>query len=425
MSGVIPGNSQNPNPVAFRATAQRHLWRGQSIRLSRDGVNPPHVEVNLTDVWRELLRAAATGTPCALITVIRTENSAPLAVGTVMLVTGDGNAVGSVSGGCIDSDVYVEALRVIESRVPVRRTYGTSDADEFAVGLTCGGIIEVLIQPVDSDLCDVVSSVLQRVAAHEPVSQITAISGPHAGASWAVVTDADHHPRTIAGSASPALGEAILREAGSMQDKNFTGIRTFGGGRRGPWPEEQADVFVVTSGVIHRLIIFGATDYAAALTGSAKLLGFHVTVCDARTVFATAERYPQADVVVADWPHRWLATQEVDRDTSICVLTHDPKFDVPALRIALSSNAGYVGAMGSRATHDDRVRRLLLAGATSAQLSRLHSPIGLDLGATTPAETAISILSEIIKNRNGATGQSLTGLDGPIHANSITSTSSV
>ena len=366
----------------------------------------------MTDVWGELLRATAMGTPCALITVIRTESSAPLAVGTVMLVTGDGNAVGSVSGGCVDSDVYTEALRVIESRMPLQRRYGASDVSEFAVGLTCGGTIELLIQPVDSDLRDVVGLVAQRVAAHQSVSQITVVNGPDAGASWAVAKDAGDPPRIVGASDSPALRDVILREAKSMPDRNFTGIHTFAG------PEGAVDAFVSTRGAYHRLIIFGAVDYSAALTRSAKLLGFHVTVCDARAVFATAARFPEADEVVVDWPHRWLATQEVDHATSICVLTHDPRFDVPALQIALNSSAGYVGAMGSRATHQDRVRRLLAAGATSEQISRLHSPIGLDLGASTPEETAISIVAEIIRNRNGATGQSLSELQGPIHANS-------
>lgn len=382
------------------------------------GFNPWHAEVDLTDVWRELLRASAMGTPCALITVIRTRYSAPLGAGTAMLVTADGNAVGSVSGGCVDSDAYAEALGVIESGVPVQRTYGASDTDEFAVGLTCGGTIEVLIQPVDSDVCDVARSIAQRVEASAPVSQIIVVTGPHVGSTCAVATDGDDQPRVVGGSVPSVLRDAILREAKSLQGNNFTGIRTVRGGCSGDWPEAAVDVFVATKGVPHRLIIFGAVDYSAALVRSAKLLRLNVTVCDARAVFATAERFPEADEVVVDWPHRWLATQEVDQNTSICVLTHDPKFDVSALQVALSSNAGYVGAMGSRATHQDRVRRLLRAGATPEQIHRLHSPIGLDLGATTPEETAISILSEIIKNRNGATGRSLAELRGPIHPHS-------
>lgn len=373
----------------------------------------------MTDVWRALLRAAAMGTPAALITVIRTENSAPLGVGTVMLVTGDGNAVGSVSGGCVDSDVYAEAMRVIESRTPLQRSYGTSDDGEFAVGLTCGGTIEVLIQPVDDDLCDVVRVVSQRVATHEPVLQMTVINGRSAGASWAVAQDAGCPPLIVGASISSALGEEFLREAKSLQDRHFTGIHTLTGMPIELWPDGSVDVFVSARGVHPRLIIFGAVDYSAALTRVAKLLGLHVTVCDARAVFATAERFPDADEVVVDWPHRWLAAQEVDPATSICVLTHDPRFDVPALQIALGSDAGYVGAMGSRDTHHDRVQRLLAAGVTQGQISRLHSPIGLDLGATTPEETAISIVAEIIKNRNGATGQSLLALTGPIHANPI------
>lgn len=374
--------------------------------------------MSLTDVWRELLRAAQAGVRCALITVTRTENSAPLAAGSAMLVRHDGVAVGSVSGGCIDSDAHAEALHVIESGVPVRRTYGASGNEELGVGLTCGGTIQLFVQPVDGNLCDVVREVSQRAAAHQPVSQATVLSGPHAGRCLAVVgNDAGSVSRVVGEVENSALRDVLVRDAQSMLGENSSGIRNYRapGQRAG----EGVDVFMAATGIRNRLIIVGAVDYAAALTPIAKLLGFHVTVCDARSIFATRQRFPEADEVVVDWPHRWLANQEVDRGTSICVLTHDPRFDVPVLQVALSSPAGYVGAMGSRSTHRERLRSLRLAGLTTEQLQRLHSPIGLDLGASTPEETAVSILSEIIRDRYGATGRSLATLDGPIHGRSV------
>jgi xanthine dehydrogenase accessory factor len=163
------------------------------------------------------------------------------------------------------------------------------------------------------------------------------------------------------------------------------------------------------------MFVFGAIDFSAALVKGAKMLGYEVTVCDARPVFATNKRFPDADHVVVDWPHRWLEQQDVDERTVIVVLTHDPKFDVPALHIALDTRAGYIGAMGSRRTHEDRIARLREAGVSDEQLARIHSPIGLDIGARTPEETAISMCAEIIQHRWGGSGESLTHTHGPIH----------
>ncbi|MGH8791168.1 MAG: XdhC family protein, partial [Stackebrandtia sp.] len=164
-----------------------------------------------------------------------------------------------------------------------------------------------------------------------------------------------------------------------------------------------------------RLLVFGAADFAAAVVRAGKFLGYHVTVCDARPIFATRQRFPEADEVVVDWPHRHLEKTAVDSRTAICVLTHDPKFDLPLLERALRLPVGYIGAMGSRRTHDDRMRRLSEAGLTTAELERLHSPIGLDLGGRTSEETALAILAEITAARHGADGGFLSRTDAPIH----------
>jgi xanthine dehydrogenase accessory factor len=165
------------------------------------------------------------------------------------------------------------------------------------------------------------------------------------------------------------------------------------------------------------MLVFGAIDFAAAVARAGKFLGYRVTVCDARPIFATNARFPDADEVVVDWPHRYLAKTPIDPRTVICVLTHDPKFDVPLLEVALRTPAGYIGAMGSRRTHDDRLARLREAGLTEDELARLRSPIGLDLGARTPEETAVSVAAELIQLRWGGSGQPLTDTSGRIHHN--------
>ncbi len=198
-----------------------------------------------------------------------------------------------------------------------------------------------------------------------------------------------------------------------MLAQGLTGIRRYGahGERRG----DELGVFVNSFAPPPRMLVFGAIDFAAAVARVGKFLGYHVTVCDARQVFATKSRFPDADEVIVEWPHRFLAGTGVDARTVICVLTHDPKFDVPLLEVALRTPAGYIGAMGSRRTHEDRIERLREVGLTDDELARLRSPIGLDLGARTPEETAVSIAAELIQLRWGGTGQPLTATEGRIH----------
>lgn len=246
----------------------------------------------------------------------------------------------------------------------------------------------------------------------EAVALATVVEGPGTGSKLLV-----HPDRAPLGSlGDPELDRVAARDALGQIAAGTTGTRRYG--PRGEAGRDDVAVFVEAFTPPPRMLVFGAVDFAAALVRVAKVLGYHVTVCDARPVFATPLRFPGADEVVCDWPHRHLEAVGAGlgpRD-AVCVLTHDPKFDVPALAAALATGAGYVGAMGSRRTHADRVRRLREAGVGDAGLERLMSPIGLDVGARTPEETAVSICAEIIARRAGRPAGSLRDGDGPIHA---------
>lgn len=367
---------------------------------------------------REILPelSAAAGEPVAMATVVRTWRSAPRPAGASMLVTLGGEAVGSVSGGCVEGALYDLGQEVLATGEPVFETYGVSDDDAFSVGLTCGGILEVFIERVDADSWPELSGIIASVEADEPVAVATIVRSVHPDqiGRHIVVRPAPGHGSAIEGSlGTDRMDDTVAADALGMLESGTTGFLHYGpeGERLG----EGVDVFVNSMAPAPRMYIFGAIDFSAALCRVGKVLGFRVSVCDAREIFATARRFPEADEVIVDWPHRWLAGQPVDPRTVICVLTHDPKFDVPALQVALRTNAGYIGAMGSRRTHEDRLRRLKEAGVTDDELARVNSPIGLDLGARTPEETAISIAAEVIQQRWGGSGAHLRSTEGPIH----------
>lgn len=363
----------------------------------------------MREVLPELLAALARGESAAMATVVRTWRSAPRPAGASMLVTAAGEAVGSVSGGCVEGALFELGEEVLADGEPRYETYGVSDGDAFAVGLTCGGILEVFVERVDGTTWPELAGMQASIAAEEPVAVATIVAGPHHVGRHLVV----RRDRCEGSLGTSRLDDTVREDAIGLLESGTTGFLHYGpeGERLG----EGLDVFVQSFAPPPRMFVFGAIDFSAALVRVGKLLGFKVTVVDARPVFATPRRFPEADDVVVDWPHRWLASQEVDSRTVIAVLTHDPKFDVPALRAALATKAGYIGAMGSRRTHDDRVVRLKEAGVTDDELARIHSPIGLDLGARTPEETAISIAAEIIQSRWGGSGRRLASTEGPIH----------
>jgi xanthine dehydrogenase accessory factor len=348
-----------------------------------------------------------------LATVVSTFSSAPREPGAAMAVSASGEAIGSVSGGCVEGAVYELASEVISTGQPVLQRYGISDDTAFSVGLTCGGIIDIFVQPVSKTTFPELGEIAAAVQAGTPVAVATILDGPgQAGARRIIWADESQRPAGSLGSGD-RLDQAVDDDARGMLAQGLTGVR-----RYGPDGERRLDdlsVFVQSFTPPPRMLVFGAIDFAAAVARAGKFLGYHVTVCDARPVFATASRFPDADEVITDWPHRYLSGISTDSRTVICVLTHDPKFDVPLLEVALRRPAVYIGAMGSRRTHEDRLARLREVGVTEEELARLRSPIGLDLGARTPEETAVAIAAELIQLRWGGSGQPLTETTGRIH----------
>lgn len=368
----------------------------------------------MLDIAEELNAWAAEGRDFAVATVVAVSGSAPRRPGAALAVDAGGTAVGSVSGGCVEGAVYELCQQALADGRPVLERFGYDDEDGLGVGLTCGGAIDVLVVPVraGSPHRPVLATALAAASSGRAVALARITAGPPELLGGALLVDADGTPQGGFGG-HPDLDRTIAAEAAAFLDAGRTG--TVEVGARGARCGSPVTALIESAVPPPRMIVFGAVDFAAALVRVGKFLGHHVTVCDARPVFTTRARFPEADEVVVDWPHRYLERTATDARTVLCVLTHDPKFDVPLLRLALGLPVAYVGAMGSRRTHLDRLERLREAGVTDRQLARLRSPIGLDLGARTPEETALSIAAEIVATRRGGTGLSLTGAHTPIH----------
>ena len=391
----------------------------------------------MREVLPELMRWYDAGETIGVGTVVATFQSAPRPPGASMLVGPDGEAVGSVSGGCVEGAVYELAGDVVGSGEPVLQRYGISDDDAFAVGLTCGGILDVFVEKVNRERFPELTQIAADIEAGRPVALATVVE--HPDPAWLGrrivvrpdgIVPAEKHPASADSgvkrpglSVSGTLGSARADDAVADDALGLLAHgrnATLGYGPDGERRGEGMRVFVWAFAPPPRMLVFGAIDFAAAVARVGAFLGYHVTVCDARPVFATNSRFPEADEVVVDWPHRYLRAEadagRVDPRTVLCVLTHDPKFDVPLLEVALRlPEVAYIGAMGSRRTHEDRLDRLREAGVTEDEIARLSSPIGLDLGARTPEETAVSIAAEIIALQWGGTGDRLGGREGRIH----------
>ncbi|MER7405018.1 XdhC/CoxI family protein [Streptomyces sp. NPDC000070] len=368
----------------------------------------------MLDIAEELNRWVEQGRDFAVATVVAVGGSAPRQPGAALAVDADGTAIGSVSGGCVEGAVYELCEQALRDGETVLERFGYSDDDAFAVGLTCGGVIDILVTPVrvGDPVRPVVAAALTAAASGEAAAVARIVSGPPELTGRAVLVRPDGSYDGGFGG-HPELDRTVAAEAGAFLDAGRTGTLEIG--EQGSRCGAPLTLLVESSVPAPRMIVFGAIDFASALVRVGKFLGYHVTVCDARPVFATRARFPEADEIVVEWPHRYLERTDVDARTALCVLTHDAKFDVPLLKLALRLPVAYVGAMGSRRTHLDRNARLREVGVSELELSRLRSPIGLDLGARTPEETALSIASEIVAARRGGSGVSLTGAHTPIH----------
>jgi xanthine dehydrogenase accessory factor len=366
-----------------------------------------------------------------------------------MVVNADGRVAGSVSGGCVEGAVVLEALDVLESGETRLVRFGYSDDEAFAVGLTCGGVIDILVSPTLPPMEEELEAAL---AAGAPVVLATVVSqgdevaeptgssatgtveAPAAHAAFSYLPDRGDDElavesevrvgmtmlvradgSSVGGLGHPTLDAVVRRDALGALGAGRSFVRNYG--ERGEGRGVDVQVFLDVFAPPPRMVIFGAVDFTAALAKVAKVLGYDVTVCDARATFTTRERFPMADEVVVEWPDRWLAAHGADLDAkdAVCVLTHDPKFDVPAIVAALSTDVGYIGAMGSRRTHGDRVARLIEAGCDEEALARVMAPIGLDIGARTPEETAVAICAEIVALQTGSDPRPLRDASGPIH----------
>jgi xanthine dehydrogenase accessory factor len=349
-----------------------------------------------------LLGAIDAGRRLAVATVIAVDGSAPRALGTSMAVDDEGRVIGSISGGCVEGSVYDACSRVLDTGESEVCDFGFSDDDAFAVGLSCGGRLRVHIREfAPKGARNAIDDALRAEFGR-------ARDGEGAGVALVFAEPAGADVLLVASHAGAAGQERVIAELGAAlrAGRSVT--------RRVECEGVLRETVLLVSATPPRLIVFGAVDFSAALSRAALLLGYRVTVCDARPVFASPERFPGAEVVTR-WPTDYLAGTEVDERTVVCILTHDDKFDVPLIEAALQLPVAYVGAMGSRITHERRVRNLRERGVSDQALATLRSPIGLDLGASSPEETAVSILAEVLAVKTGASAQPLTGTSGAIH----------
>jgi len=333
-----------------------------------------------------LERWAADGVRAAAATVVDVVRSAPRQPGAVMAVSERGEVAGSVTGGCVEPAVFEQAEEVLAGGPPRLLSYGIADEYAFGVGLPCGGSVKIFVEPLDYAL---VARIAAAVREETPLAYVTVTDGPAAGARGVLSRDPDDAAADWA-AARPELVAAARRMLAR--------------GENGLLREGEDELFVSSFVPRPRMYVFGAVDHAAAVGSIGRFLGYHVTVCDARAPFATPERFPDVDELVVEWPHRFLAAAPVDERTVICVLTHDHKFDVPVLKVALETPALYIGAMGARRTTEQREARLREEGVTDEALARIHAPIGLPIGSRTPEEVAVAVAAEIIAvARRGAT----------------------
>jgi xanthine dehydrogenase accessory factor len=338
----------------------------------------------MRDVLSEIDAWLGQGRKVALATVVSTWGSAPRAVGSHMAVSDDGGLAGSVSGGCVETSVVQVAREVLKGAPPRLLRFGVADETAWAVGLACGGSIEVFVDALDTG---VFASLRDAALRDEPLALATVIAGPTALGRKVVLRPGG----AVAGSLEGLLDSAATAAVDAA----------LAGGRPARVPTAMGELFVDVLPPLPTLVLVGGVHIAVALVALGRTLGFRTVVVDPRPAFANPERFPHADRIESAWPDEALASLGLTSSTAVAVLTHDPKLDDPALRAALPSAAFYVGALGSKNTQAKRRKRLLEAGLTEAQVDRLHAPIGLDLGGRTPEEIALAVMAEVVAARNG------------------------
>lgn len=353
-------------------------------------------------------RWLAEGVRVVAATLVDRIGSSPLDPGAEMFFSEDGRVEGTVTGGCVESALAEEAAAVFAGGDPRIVSYGVSDDEAAGVGLMCGGTVRVFVHELGPEAGAALAAAVEAQGADRPAAVATLLTGDRAGLRLTVLEDG-----TAGSLGLDLLDHNVEREARGFLDDGVSRIRSYGAG--GEVMGDGIDVLIQAFQSSPELLIYGAIDYSVALARLAGELGYRVTICDARRPFAEGKRFSEVAEVVVDWPDRDLARRELGPRDAVLVFTHDPKFDQPALTGALATGAGYIGALGSRRTQEDRFERLREAGVEESGLARLRAPCGLDLGARTPEETAISILAEIVAVRTGRSGDSLRSTDRPIH----------
>lgn len=355
------------------------------------------------------LRWLDEGRRFAVAILIETDGSAPLPVGSAMLIDESGRIEGSVSGGCVEGDLAQQALRALEGDQAAVHEYGISDELAGTVGLMCGGRIRVLVAPLSARARPPLEALSQACDAERPASLLIAVSGPEAG----TLAFTNETGVLIGDLGDPRLGEAAARDAAAMLGRAIPQLRHYGAD--GTRMAADRAVFNLPYAPAARMVIVGAVDFSVALARIAPHLGYRVTICDPREPFLSRQRMAPAELV-AEWPDRYIDSLELGERDAVLIFSHDPKFDEPAALAALRSGVGYIGALGSRRTAADRRRRLREAGVDEADLQRIVSPCGLDIGSAGPGETAIAILAEIAMLRNGRDGGRLIEGEGSIRS---------
>jgi xanthine dehydrogenase accessory factor len=344
--------------------------------------------------------------------LVEVEGSAPLPPGAMMVIDDQGNIEGSITGGCVEGAVVTEAEELLAAGSPASAKllrYGTSDELAGTVGLMCGGIVHILVHELAGEAAEVERAVLEAHAAGRPAAVATLVDGDSAGSRLAVIGD------TLIGSLhdTDLLERNVAREAQGLLEEGKTTLRRFGSD--GATLGDDVRVHIRAYALPPQMWIIGAIDFSAALAPFASQIGYEVTITDARDRFARSRRFSAAASVKIGWPQDVMTEVELGPRDAVLVFTHDPKFDEPALIAALKTNAGYIGALGSRQTTSDRGERLRRAGVSEADLGRIHAPCGLDIGSRTAEETAVSVLAEIIAARAERAGAPLRQTSGPIH----------